>query len=127
MRLLLDTHTTIWPGEDDPRLSPRGRELIEDSTNELWFSIASVWEMSIKQSLGKLGLKTGVSALVAGAASRGVRLLPIELSRVLATQALSHPHGDPFDRVLIAQGQLEDLIIVGRDAAFDVYGVARMG
>lgn len=81
--------------------------------------------MSIKQGLGKLGLKAGVTATVHAVLKRGVRLLPIDLSHVLAVQHLPPCHGDPFDRLLIAQARVEGLTLVSRDAAFDPYGVAR--
>ena len=82
--------------------------------------------MSIKEGLGKLGLKIGVSQTVETILRHRVRLLPIELSHVLAVQSLPPHHGDPFDRLLIAQAKAEGLVIVSRDVAFDPYGAQRV-
>lgn len=126
MRFLLDTHTAIWATEDDPRLSGLLRDLLADPAHELCLSIASVWEMSIKEGLGKLGLKVGVPKTVDTILRHRVRLLPIELSHVLAVQHLPPHHGDPFDRLLIAQTKIEGLTLLSRDETFDQYGVTRL-
>ena len=81
--------------------------------------LASVWEMSIKEGLGKLGLKFGVPKTVETTLRHRVRLLPIELSRVLAIQSLPPHHGDPFDRLLVAQAKIEGLALLSLDARFD--------
>ena len=96
------------------------------TNNELWLSLASVWEMSIKQGLGKLGLRRRVERTVEIAIRHGVRLLPIELAHVLAVRGLPPHHGDPFDRLLIAQAHTEGLALVSRDAALDAYGIVRV-
>ena len=103
MRLLADTHTLIWHQGGDARLPITARNLIDDPANEDYLSLCSVWEMSIKQGLGKLGLKTGVSTMIQNAIGHDFRLLPIELAHGLAVQDLPLHHGDPFDRLLIAQ------------------------
>lgn len=125
MRLLLDTHGLIGYSTGDALLPTAFRDLLEDLETEIIVSLASVWEMSIKQAKSKLGLKSGVSAVVQNAVGLGFRLLPIERAPVLAVQHLLPYHGDPFDRLLIAQAQIEGYTLVSRDVAADRYGTAR--
>lgn len=127
MRLLLDTHTFLWLAADAPELSETARAAFLDPANELRLSLASVWEIAIKVSLGKLRLRTTLDALVRdGMGQRGLSLLPIELAHVLRVRELPFHHRDPFDRLLIAQAESEGLAILGRDPAFDPYGVPRV-
>jgi PIN domain nuclease of toxin-antitoxin system len=127
MRLLLDTHTFLWLAADSPELSERARAAFLDPGNELRLSLASVWEIAIKASLGKLVLRTTVDSLVREAVQqRGIALLPIELAHVLRVRDLPFHHRDPFDRLLVAQAESERLTILGRDEAFDRYGVTRV-
>ena len=124
MRLLLDTHTFLWFIGGDAALSPYARQLIEDRTNERLLSIASLWEMAIKASLGRLTLILSFTDLVAehvdGNAIELFGILPHHLD-VLTT--LPFYHKDPFDRVIIAQGQAENIPILSRDPAFDDYAI----
>lgn len=126
MRLLLDTHAFIWHREGDARIGLELRRVVGDPRNDVFLSLASVWEMSIKQGLGKLGLKASVQSTVEDGVKNGFRLLPITLPHALAVQDLPPHHGDPFDRLLIAQTQIEGLTLVSRDTAFDAYGVVRL-
>lgn len=127
MRLLLDTPTFLWLAADSPELSERARASFLDATNELRLSLASVWEIAIKASLGKLVLRTTVDALVRQAVQqRDIALLPIELAHVLRVRELPFHHREPFDRLLVAQAESEGLAILGRDEAFDRYGVTRV-
>lgn len=122
---LLDTHTLLWYLRGDSLLPLNLRSMIERGPS--FFSIASVWEMSIKAGKGTLPLFVPLHELVNVATElNGFRLFRIELSHVLAVQHLPPHHGDPFDRLLIAQAQIEGLTLVSRDAAFDDYRLARV-
>lgn len=127
MRFLLDTHTLLWSFAGDPFLSPRARRLIEDGSNEVLVSAASVWEIATKVRLGKL--PTG-ELLVADFEDYLTRLgfdgLPISLSHALRAGSLRGEHRDPFDRMLIAQAQSENLPIISNDRIFDTYHVQRI-
>ena len=116
MRLLLDTHIFIWLAGESSALPPRARSLCEDTGNELWLSVASVWEMQIKHQLGKLPLSMPLAELVGSQGeANGVALLGIALRHVLALEALPPLHGDPFDRLLIAQARVEGLALLTAD------------
>jgi PIN domain nuclease of toxin-antitoxin system len=119
---LLDTHVFLWWCADDRRLGEAEREAIRDATNEVWLSTASVWEMAIKQSLGRLQLPEPPSAVVA---RLGIGRLPISFEHAEATVRLPPIHGDPFDRLLIAQAKLEGVTLVTTDPFVRSYpGVA---
>ena len=110
-----------------PDLPLPTRELLEDQASELYFSHASAWEMVIKVSLGKLHFSTKVADLVTAQTQKdNIQLLPIELPHLALIESLPLHHKDPFDRLLIAQAQVEGLTVVGVDAAFDAYGVSRL-
>jgi len=116
VRLLLDTHIFIWLAGESSALPPRARSLCEDTGNELWLSVASVWEMQIKHQLGKLPLSMPLAELVGSQGeANGVALLGIALRHVLALEALPPLHGDPFDRLLIAQARVEGLALLTAD------------
>jgi len=127
VRLLLDTHAFLWFIGGDTALSPYARQLIEDRTNERLLSIASFWEMAIKASLGRLTLTLSFADLVAEHVHGNVielfEILPPHLD-VLTT--LPFYHKDPFDRMLIAQSQAENMPILSRDSAFDDYAIRRL-
>lgn len=127
MRLLLDTHTFLWWLAGDEALSRKSREGIETEAEAVFVSAASVWEISTKHRLGKL---PGASALVGAMAetieSQGFMGLAIGVRHGQAAGALPGPHRDPFDRMLIAQAILDDLVLVSNERAFDAYGVRRL-
>lgn len=127
MRFLLDTHTLLWSFNGDPSLSPRARRVIEDGSNEILVSAASAWEIATKVRLGKL--PTGeelISKLDQFLAQLGFEGLPISLAHAARAGMLTGEHRDPFDRMLIAQAQSEDLSIISNDRIFDVYHVRRV-
>jgi len=127
MRLLLDTHTFIWAATLDERLSSKARSSLLDSENELFLSTASIWEMAIKSSIGKLILQQPIEQIINEQIQiNGLKILNIESAHALAVASLPWLHRDPFDRLLICQSRLEKLIILGRDSAMDAYGVDRM-
>jgi PIN domain nuclease of toxin-antitoxin system len=127
MRLLLDTHTFIWFVYNAQDLPDKTRELLEDDSTELNLSLASVWEMAIKVSIGKLQLGEKVTDLVANQMTKDeIELLPINLPHLNLIETLPLLHKDPFDRLLIAQSQVENIAIVSIDEAFDSYRVNRI-
>lgn len=127
MRLLLDTHAFLWWLDGDRRLSLKSRRLIADETNVVLVSAASAWEITTKARLGKLPGARDVAADVAGSVARqGFVPLDITLIHAQRAGALAGEHRDPFDRMLIAQTQLEDVSIVSDDHVFDDYGVRRV-
>jgi len=127
MKLLLDTHTFLWFIMGNRNLGSSARELIEDIANEKFFSVASLWEMAIKLSLGKLTLTAPLDELIPQQLSmNGVELLNITIDHVTEVARLPFHHRDPFDRLLIAQAVVEKMVVVGIDAAFDAYQVTRL-
>jgi PIN domain nuclease of toxin-antitoxin system len=126
MRYLLDTHPLLWCFNDSRSLSPQARKLIEDGGNELLVSAASGWEIATKVRLGKL--PTGeelVGQLDYYLAQLGCDALPVSLNHALRAGGLPGEHRDPFDRMLIAQAQMENLKIISDDHIFDEYHVPR--
>ena len=127
MKLLLDTRTFLWFSANDPSLSATARARIEDGRTEKFLSVASVWEMAIKISLGKLELAGELTDLVAtGAEQNGIALIDVTKAHALGVVALPLHHRDPFDRLLVAQAIVERMAIVGGDPAFDAYPVRRI-
>ena len=115
MRLLLDTHLLIWLAEDDPRLSLQARELICDPTAKVFFSVASVWELAIKAGLGRSDFQVDVTLLRTTLLENGFLELPILSAHAVAITHLSLLHRDPFDRLLVAQAQVEDMRLLTAD------------
>ncbi len=119
--LLVDTQALLWWLTDDPALSSIARAEIADPANEPLVSAASVWEIAIKRALGKL---TAPDDLLDSVRDGGFSWLPIVPEHAWAVGALPPHHGDPFDRLLIAQAQVEGLTVVTSDERFAEYGVA---
>lgn len=127
MRLLLDTHAYVWFLAGNRSLSRKARSAIESARNEKFLSVASVWEMAIKHSLGRLRLGLPLrEAILAGVKDWGLILLSVNADHALRVVDLPFFRDDPFDRLLIAQARVDNLRLVSRDAAFDDYGVARL-
>lgn len=126
MRLLLDTHAFLWWLDGDRRLSPKARRAIADETNTILFSAASAWEITTKARLGKLPGALAVASDVAQC-MHGQDFVELEITVFHAQRAGNLPgdHKDPFDRMLIAQAQLEDVALVTNDEIFDGYAVRR--
>lgn len=126
MRLLLDTHTLLWWLDGDRRLSLKARRAIRDESNTILVSAASAWEITTKARLGKLPRALDVAADVTGCvAGQGFSALDITMLHAQRAGGLAGEHRDPFDRMLIAQAQLEDVAVVSDDEVFDRYGVRR--
>jgi PIN domain nuclease of toxin-antitoxin system len=127
MKLLLDTHAFLWFITNDPKLSRRAQSLIQAPANQRWLSMASLWEMAIKLSLGRLTIARPFDEFIPVQLQLNhVGLLGIELPRVFAVVNSAFHHRDPFDRLIAAQSQIEDLPIVSADPVFDAYGVQRL-
>jgi PIN domain nuclease of toxin-antitoxin system len=122
VKLLVDTQCWLWWFAQPERLSAEAIAHLADETNEVWFSVASVWEMGIKVAIGKLPLPEPIDSYIA---SRMVQLgaRSLEITAIHALQAAGLPllHRDPFDRMLIAQAQLEEMTLVSADAMFSQY------
>lgn len=124
MRVLLDTHVWLWMIAAPERLSKKGRSIVIAAENELVLSAASAWEIAIKHTLGKLRLpETPESYIPRLMARTAVTALPVHVRHTLHVATLPTHHRDPFDRLLVAQAQLEDLPILTADAAFRRYDV----
>jgi PIN domain nuclease of toxin-antitoxin system len=123
---LLDTHTFLWAVTDPSRLSARARSVIEAVEHEVLLSVASVWEMAIKAAIGRLALP-GFSDLGAFVNTQmretGFGVLPVRLEHALRVGSLRQLHRDPFDRLLVAQAQVEGLTLVTRDPRLSGYEV----
>ena len=127
MKLLLDTHAFLWFIGGDASLSSTARALTEDTANQPFLSIASLWEMAIKLSIGKLSLGQPFETLIPAQMSlNGIDLLSIVLPHVVKVAQLPFYHRDPFDRLLIAQAAVEQMSIISGDSAFDAYPISRL-
>jgi len=117
MKILLDTHILIWHLTSNPRLNRIKSEIIEDSSNSIFFSIASLWEIAIKTSIGKLEIVSPIEFLV----PPEISILNITLSDIAAIETLPFHHRDPFDRMIIAQAMTHNLPIMTDDNKFKYY------
>ncbi|HEY0075040.1 MAG TPA: type II toxin-antitoxin system VapC family toxin [Abditibacteriaceae bacterium] len=126
MNYLLDTHSFLWFISGDAKLSPQARLLMEEENNRLFISIASLWEMAIKFSLGKLVLNQPFEQMFpAQLEANSIEILAITIEHLNKLSALPFHHRDPFDRLLIAQSLSEGLPLISADTIFDNYGVQR--
>lgn len=125
MRVLIDTHVFLWwSSARGARVSEPARELLSDGATEVSFSVASAWEIAIKVGGGRMELPDTVERYLPDRLRHhGFDLMPIELPHVLRAGALPRLHGDPFDRLLIAQAQIEGLPILTADPAIGLYDV----
>lgn len=124
MRVLLDTHAFLWWITDDQRLSQRARETIARPTNTLFLSAASAWEIAIKAALGRLRFQGNLKSFISRQlAMNGIEPLPVELAHALHVALLPPLHRDPFDRLLVAQAQLEGIPILTADPILGQYEV----
>jgi len=127
MRLLVDAHTVIWAVDDPAKLSSHAAKAIEDPANELLLSAGTICEIAIKVGLSKLSLSMPYRQWMNKAMlDRGLRLLPVTVEYADVQAGLPRHHGDPFDRLLAAQAQVENVSLVSADAIFDRYGVTRI-
>lgn len=127
MRLLVDTHAFLWAVLEDRKLSATARAQWLDPTTELYVSPVTLWEIAIKTGLGKLNISQPIDRFFeVELVVNNLTLLAIEPNHAARVAALPQHHGDPFDRMLIAQSLCEGLPILSADAALDAYGVTRV-
>ncbi|MBV9037421.1 MAG: type II toxin-antitoxin system VapC family toxin [Acidobacteriaceae bacterium] len=127
MRPLLDTHALLWWLSDDPALTRAARMVIAETRNTIFVSAASAWEIATKVRLGKLPTAADLTTDFAGYLQReGFQILAISGEHAIRAGLLPGPHKDPFDRLLIAQAQAENMPIVSNESLFDTYGVRRI-
>ena len=127
MRILIDTHIFIWASDSSELLSNSARVFLADTQNTKVLSVTSLWEMQIKLAIGKLPLRLPLAEMVREQCEQnGFQILPITLNHVLALENLPLHHKDPFDRLLIAQAQAENLPILSADAVFEQYPIQRL-
>lgn len=127
MNLLLDTHAFLWWVTGDEQLSVQAERVIRDPQNTVRFSAASAWEIAIKANLGRLDVPRDLPRFLAEQLSLNDFVeLPVHVSHAAFVQSLPRHHRDPFDRMLVAQAQLDDLVLVTRDPVFAAYGVTTL-
>ena len=127
MQSLLNTHTLLWWLSDDPALTKSARKIIAETKNVVFVSVASAWEIAAKMRLGKLPTAVDLAADFAGHLQReGFQTLAISAEDAIRAGLLPGPHKDPFDRMLIAQAQAENMPIISNESMFDAYGVRRI-
>ena len=127
MKFLLDTHTFLWWLDGDERLVKAARALIADESNTILVSAASAWEISTKVRIGKLpGAKEVAADILRCIVTQGFETLSITVEHAQRAGLLGGSHRDPFDRMLIAQSQAENIPIVSNEDVFDSYGINRI-
>jgi PIN domain nuclease of toxin-antitoxin system len=124
MKAILDTHTFLWWNANDSQLSELVRKIITDSQNQLFLSAASSWEIAIKTGRGRLTLPESPEAYIPSRMSlHRIQALPIQVSHSLRVFSLPNFHNDPFDRMLVAQSQMEGIPIISKDSSIAQYNV----
>lgn len=127
MKLLLDTQCWLWWFAQPEKLSEEAITHIADETNELWLSVASIWEIGIKVAIAKLPLPEPPDSYISSRMGQlGMKSLEITATHALKAASLPLHHRDPFDRMLIAQAITEGIPIISADVAFDAYSVRRL-
>lgn len=122
MNLLLDTHVALWAITDSPRLSAAARELILAPRAVVWVSVASLWEIAIKHALARGDMPVSGRQARLHFENAGYRFLPVEPEHAIAVEQLAPHHQDPFDRLLVAQAQVEPMHLLTHDAKLARYG-----
>ncbi|MDX1908281.1 MAG: type II toxin-antitoxin system VapC family toxin [Bacteroidia bacterium] len=121
MRLLLDTHTFLWYYSGAPELSDHAKSCLDDPQNEFWVSIVSLWEIAIKNSIGKLDLDTSFDTFCKDVVEKGFTFLPVDMAHIMKLAQLPFHHRDPFDRIIITQAIAENMDFVTIDAMVESY------
>ena len=124
MNVLLDSHAIIWFITDDSNLPLKSKQIIENKDNTCYISIATFWEIGIKNSLGRLNLDADLKAIFKVIEKTGFDILPITLNHILKSAELDFFHQDPFDRIIIAQAITENLIVITKDQYFTKYPIS---
>lgn len=121
MRLLLDTNALFWSLLEPQRLASRAAAAIEDEANDVFVSVVSAWELGVKRAKGKLEMPNSLDEMLAQV---NFEALPVTLQHALAVETLPPHHHDPFDRIIVAQAQLENLVLVSSDREMRHYAIA---
>ena len=125
MRVLLDTHTALWMVNEHEKLSPTAKALLRNDDNALFISIASLWEMAIKESLGKLSeLDGGIGVFVEKMETMPIELFPITTDHIRVVESLPFVHRDSFDRLIVATAMAENMTILTADPCIPKYDVS---
>jgi PIN domain nuclease of toxin-antitoxin system len=122
LNLLVDTHLLVWSATSDRRLSAEAASIIDDRSNTLWFSTASLWEAAIKAALKRPDFTVDVAVLRAGLLANGYNELDVEWNHILVFRDLPLFHKDPFDRLLVAQAIAEGMFLLTVDLVLNQYG-----
>jgi len=127
VKFLADTHAFLWFVTDSPRLSLKAKALLESPDSERWLSIASLWEIAIKTSIGKLSLTRPFEQFIPEQLTRnGFQVLGLTVEHTARVATLPLHHRDPFDRMLVAQCLVENLPLLSSDEPLDAYGIQRL-
>ena len=125
--MLFRSHALYWFAEDDAKMPPRVKDIIENEQTEVWVSVVSIWEMAIKAANGKLELATQPDIYFADVLKKnGFSLLNVTYKHVILAAKLPLHHKDPFDRLIIAQSLVEQMPVISVDEIFDSYGITRI-
>jgi PIN domain nuclease of toxin-antitoxin system len=125
-KYLIDTNCLIWSSENSPFLSKKAKNIVENIDNQLFVSIASLWEIAIKVSIGKLKLSVDFNTFIDNILQSNITILPITYKETITVSELEFIHKDPFDRIIIAQTINNNLEILSSDEIFDEYIVKRI-
>ncbi|MEP6988699.1 MAG: type II toxin-antitoxin system VapC family toxin [Chloroflexota bacterium] len=123
MNLLLDTHTFIWWISKPDQLSPNVLSLLDDENNKPVISVVNIWEIQIKNAVGKMDLNFSLDDIVETYRENGIEILPIYPNHVLRLSSLPDHHRDPFDRILVAQAIVENITVISKDPKIKQYPV----
>ena len=122
-KYLLDTHTLLWLVENNPKLSKQSRRLLAQNNFQFYVSIITFWELTIKVNIGKLSTQISIEELYNKIFSSKIKILSLDYLHIKKYEGLELHHRDPFDRILIAQAQEENMTIITKDANFAKYDV----
>lgn len=121
MQYLIDTHIFLWFVSNSKELSQTAGTLIEDGNNEIFISIAGLWEISIKNSLGKLKINGKYETVIDDLNDNSIQILPVNFAHTVEQNHLPFHHRDPFDRIIISQAIIENMNLISADSSFDLY------
>ncbi len=121
MKYIIDTHTFLWYGGNDKRLSDTSKNIIENPQNQIFISIASLWEIAIKNSIGKLEIAIPYREIITEIDKSDFVILPITFADTIIVNKLPWKHKDPFDRIILAQSIVNQIPIISIDVIFDEY------
>lgn len=121
MKFLIDTHTFLWFVSGSAELSQVAREHIENGYHDIYISIASLWEISIKSAIGRLPILGEYETVIDDVINNEIEILPINFSHTLTQYKLPFYHRDPFDRIIVSQAIIENMNLISCDTVFDIY------